>query len=148
VSLSHDFGVWVAALLTLCVFSFLYKDNPLYKLAEHLYLGVSIGVGIVEIYYGSFKPNIIDKLRDGELLPIIPLALIVLLFLKLSTRIGWVARIPIAKAKELLLKQGIPVRPGLADATEGTRIQATGESNGGRSLPAAQPDRSKPGGRQ
>jgi len=63
---------------------------------------------------------------------------------------GWVderlgiARIPIAKAKELLLKQGIPVRPGEADASEGTRIQATGESNGGRSLPAAQPDRSKP----
>jgi hypothetical protein len=57
---------------------------------------VSIGVGIVEIYYGSFKPNIIDKLRDGELLPIVPLALIVLLFLKLSTRIGGSARIPIA----------------------------------------------------
>ena len=89
-------GAWVSLFLTLCIFSFLYADNPLYKLAEHLYLGVSIGVGIVEIYYGSFKPNIIDKLRDGELLPIVPLALIVLLFLKLSTRIGWVARIPIA----------------------------------------------------
>jgi len=72
---------------------------------------------------------------------------------------GWVdermgvARIPIAKAKELLLKQGIPVRPGQGDASEGTRIQATGESNGGRSLPAAQPDKStvppgKPGGGQ
>ena len=74
---------------------------------------------------------------------------------------GWVderlgvARIPIAKAKEMLLKKGIPVRPELADAAEGTRIQATGESNGGRTLPAAQPDRStvpvpsapvKPGG--
>jgi len=61
---------------------------------------------------------------------------------------GWVdermgvARIPIAKAKEMLLQKGIPVRPELADATEGTRIQATGESNGGRTLPAGQPDRS------
>ena len=95
-STAHIVAAWVSLFLTLCIFSFLYADNPLYKLAEHLYLGVSIGVGIVEIYYGSFKPNIIDKLRDGELLPIIPLTLIVLLFLKLSTRIGWVARIPIA----------------------------------------------------
>lgn len=61
---------------------------------------------------------------------------------------GWVderlgvARVPIAKAKEMLLKKGIPVRPELGDATEGTHIQATGESNSGRALPAGQPDRS------
>jgi hypothetical protein len=77
---------------------------------------------------------------------------------------GWVderlgvARVPIAKAKEMLLKKGIPVRPELEDATEGTHIQATGESNSGRALPAGQPDRStapsgspaptKPGGGQ
>src|SRR4029077_17250381 len=54
---------------------------------------------------------------------------------------GWVderlgvARIPIARAKELLLQKGIAVRPELGEASEGTRIQATGESNGGRSLP-------------
>jgi hypothetical protein len=61
---------------------------------------------------------------------------------------GWidqpagVARLPIEKAKELLLKQGLPVRPELADALEGTHVAATGESNGGRTLPAAQPDTS------
>ena len=61
---------------------------------------------------------------------------------------GWVdeklgiAHVPIAKAKEMLLKKGIPVRPELGDATEGTHIQATGESNSGRALPAGQPDRS------
>jgi len=41
--LSHDIGVWIAAGLTLCVFSFLYKDNPFYKFAEHLFVGVSAG---------------------------------------------------------------------------------------------------------
>ncbi len=61
---------------------------------------------------------------------------------------GWVdeklgvARIPISKAKEMLLQKGIPVRPELADASEGTHIAATGESNGGRSIPAGQADRS------
>jgi hypothetical protein len=92
----HIAGAWVSIFLTLCIFSFLYEDNPLYKLAEHLFLGVSVGIGIVEIYYGAFKPNVIDKLAEGQLLPLIPLALIVLLFLKLSTKLGWLARIPIA----------------------------------------------------
>ena len=41
---SHDPGIWVGALLTLFVFSFLYKDNPFYKFAEHLFVGVSAGV--------------------------------------------------------------------------------------------------------
>ena len=33
-------GAWLSIGLTLCIFSFLYADNPVYKLAEHLYLGV------------------------------------------------------------------------------------------------------------
>jgi len=61
---------------------------------------------------------------------------------------GWVdessgvARIPIDKAKELLLKKGIPVRPELADELEGTHVAAGGESNGGRTLPVGGADRS------
>jgi len=65
---------------------------------------------------------------------------------------GWVdeklgiARIPIAKAKEMLLQRGIPVRPELADDTEGTHVSAMGESNGGRSLPGGTADKSAPAG--
>src|SRR3954467_9463322 len=61
---------------------------------------------------------------------------------------GWVdeklgvARIPIARAKEMLLQRGIPVRPELADPAEGTHVAATGESNSGRMIPAGQADRS------
>lgn len=36
-------GGWVAAGLTLCLFSFLYRDNPFFKFAEHLFLGVGVG---------------------------------------------------------------------------------------------------------
>ena len=44
------FGAWMATGLTLFIFSFLYKDNPLFKLAEHLYVGVSVGYTIVKAY--------------------------------------------------------------------------------------------------
>ena len=61
---------------------------------------------------------------------------------------GWVdeklgvARIPIAKAKELMLQQGLPVRPELAQDLEGTHVFATGDSSGGRTIPAGQADKS------
>lgn len=61
---------------------------------------------------------------------------------------GWVdepagvARLPIEKAKALLLKQGLPVRPEIADELEGTHVAAGGESNGGRTLPGGGADKS------
>ena len=61
---------------------------------------------------------------------------------------GWVdqpagvARIPIDRAKQLLLQKGLPVRPGPVDPAEGTSFAVTGESSGGRNLPAAGPDKS------
>jgi hypothetical protein len=57
---------------------------------------------------------------------------------------GGVARIPIDKAKGLLLKKGLPVRPELADAFEGTSVASGGESNGGRTIPAGEADKSTP----
>ncbi len=40
---SNGIGWAVAALLTLMVFSYLLGNNPLYRLAQHLFVGVSIG---------------------------------------------------------------------------------------------------------
>ena len=63
---------------------------------------------------------------------------------------GWIdqpaglARVPIDKAKEMLLKKGLPVRPELADDMEGTHFAAGGESNSGRMIPAGGADRSSP----
>ena len=61
---------------------------------------------------------------------------------------GWidqpsgVAHISIDRAKALLLQKGLPVRPGPVDPSEGTSFAATGESSGGRNLPAGGPDTS------
>jgi hypothetical protein len=95
-------GAWLSIFLTLCVLSFLYDDNPVYKLAEHLFLGVSIGYGVIEIYYGVFKPNLLDKLFGADtptlqrVLWVVPLVLIAMLFSKLIPKYSWLARIPIA----------------------------------------------------
>jgi len=93
-------GAWLSIFLTLCVLSFLYDDNPIYKLAEHIFLGVSIGYGVIEIYFGVFKPNLLDKLIDGttaqQVLAVVPLVMIACLFAKLDKKRAWLARFPIA----------------------------------------------------
>ena len=69
-------GVWIASLLTLCILSFLYKDNPFYKFAEHLFIGVSAAYWAAYYYHNILLPNLVQPLfRQGELLFIIPLAL-------------------------------------------------------------------------
>ncbi len=89
-------GAWISIFLTLCIFSYLYDDNPIYKLVEHLFLGVSIGYSVVEAYFGAFKPNVINKLAEGQLTPLVALLLVFLLFSKVIPRYAYLARIPIA----------------------------------------------------
>ena len=64
----------VGGLVTLAIFSFLYKDNPLYKLAEHLAVGISVGFLIVNYYYTVFMPKVWDNvLHKGQFDYLIPL---------------------------------------------------------------------------
>lgn len=112
-NVSHDLSVWVAALLTLCIFSFLYRDNPLYKLAEHLFVGVSAGYYIILNFWTVIVPNLweplsrafagqgVDSARHGFLAAslgdyrgwlILPGILGILLFTRLLGRISWVSR--------------------------------------------------------
>ncbi len=85
-----------AAFLTLATFSFLYKDNPLYKIAEHLVVGVSAGYFVIILYYGSLKTQLVEKLYDGQMVYLIPLILGVLMWTRFSKKLAWVSRYPIA----------------------------------------------------
>lgn len=66
---------WIAAALTLCVFSFLYRDNPLYRFAEHLFVGSAAGYLLAVQFQNVIKPNVIQKIAGGDFLPFIPLAM-------------------------------------------------------------------------
>ena len=63
-SVSTDPYIWVAAILTLCVFSFLYKDNPFFCFAEHLVLGLSAGYMFCIFWHNVFVPELITPLRE------------------------------------------------------------------------------------
>ena len=69
-------GLWLAALFTLAIFSFLYKDNPLYKLAESTVVGVSAGYWMVIGLWDMIVPNLLGELMprfvQGNLIPGLP----------------------------------------------------------------------------
>jgi|TARA_B110000914_G_scaffold99437_1_gene87538 hypothetical protein len=56
------FGAWVAVFLTFAIFSFLYKDNPFYKIAEHIFVGVSAGYWTSMFFWTQIQPNLFGRL--------------------------------------------------------------------------------------
>ena len=64
-NLSTDPYVWVAAVLTLFVFSYLYKDNPFFCLTEHLLVGLSAGYLICTYWQNVFVPELFLPLSEG-----------------------------------------------------------------------------------
>jgi hypothetical protein len=95
-----DPGVWIAAVLTLFIFSFLYKDNPLYKFAEHLFVGVSVGYIIVQQFWQVLYPNLVVPLTAADTPArwkfVVPAILCVFLFTRFWAKIAWLSRFAIA----------------------------------------------------
>ncbi len=72
------FGLWLSVFFTLSIFSFLYKDNPFYKLSEQIFVGLSAAYWLVYLYYSVMVPNLFNKLFTdfkGNLILLIPTAL-------------------------------------------------------------------------
>jgi len=90
-------GGWIAAGLTLFMFSSLYKDNPFYRFGEHLYLGLSVGYIIVKVLYaniigGLYKPFF----EDHQYMLIIPTILGLSLYTRFFPKVAWISKITFA----------------------------------------------------
>ncbi|MBC8309424.1 MAG: hypothetical protein H8E83_02785, partial [Planctomycetes bacterium] len=111
-SWSRTIGLWLAAIFTLFILSFLVGDNPAYKFAEAMVVGTSAGYVMVIGLWDVFVPNLLAKLfpvlvqswtlpgmdASGgfQWLYIIPSILIVMLLFQLMPSGGWISRWPIA----------------------------------------------------
>jgi hypothetical protein len=87
----------IAAFLTLCIFSFLYKDNPFYKFAERLVAGVATGYWTILLFYTNFMDKVWNPIfHNGQYLYIIPTLLGVMMWTRFSKKFSWVSRYSIA----------------------------------------------------
>ncbi|HLO32008.1 MAG TPA: hypothetical protein VK249_22855, partial [Anaerolineales bacterium] len=89
----------VGFILTLMIFSYLIGDNPLFRIAIYLFIGVSAGyAATVVVYYvlipklSLFRTNDVNQL----ILAVIPLLFCVSLLAKLSPRISWIGSFAMA----------------------------------------------------
>ena len=96
-SFSSDPGIWVAAVFTLAIFSFLYKDNPVYKFAEHLLVGISAGYYLVQYFFSAaYKKLYVPVFINGEYWLVVGGILGIMMFARLSRKTEWVSRYPVA----------------------------------------------------
>ena len=103
-------GIWVAAFFTLAIYSFLYKENPLYRLAEHLVVGISLGYGIAITYTNVIKPRLLDPLLTGNhWVLIIPAILGILYITRFIPNLAWLSRYPIAFIMGSAMGVGFPL---------------------------------------
>jgi len=94
---THDAGIWVAGILTLAIFSFLYKDNPFYKFAEHLLVGVSAGYYLVQYFFSAaYKKLWVPVVQQGNPILIVGGILGILMFTRLFRKTEWISRYPVA----------------------------------------------------
>jgi hypothetical protein len=90
-------STWIAALLTLAIFSFLYRENPVYRFAEHLLVGVSAGYYLVQYFYSAvYKKLWVPVYEEGQWALLPGGILGVLLLLRLHRRTAWLSRYAIA----------------------------------------------------
>ncbi len=102
-------SVWVGAVITLCCFSFLYRDNPFYRFAEHLFVGVSAGYYFSLIsFHQVLKPNLLAKIMPAqfatgaaatatpEYMLLIPGFMGLLMLFRFSATYSWVSRFTVA----------------------------------------------------
>ncbi|MGQ0723057.1 MAG: hypothetical protein ACT4PE_16020 [Candidatus Eiseniibacteriota bacterium] len=90
------FATWLSIALTLFILSFLYRDNPLYKLAEHVFVGISAGYYIALAWQETIRPNLVDQLAAGNGWRLAALLLSLLMFTRFSSKMAWLSRWPLA----------------------------------------------------
>lgn len=91
------FSNLVGAFFTLCIFSFLYKDNPFYQMAEQLLVGISLGYGLVLTYTRVFIPFMYQPLiLKQQWILIIPSLMGLFYLMRFNRKLSWLSRYPIA----------------------------------------------------
>ncbi len=108
VNVRQGFLITFAAFLTLSIFSFLYGDNPFYRFAEHLFVGMSAAywmcLGFWSTIVGNVVPRSFEFVADWFQVPFkgtawhyaIPVVLGIILLLRLVPKISWISRWPLA----------------------------------------------------
>ncbi len=112
---------WIAAAFVIMIYSHLIKDNVLFALAEHIYLGLSFGYAFI-VALGNMINLGYDPLMKGNITILIPVMLGILLFPSIRVKYAWMSRTPLGLS--IGVATGIAIR-GTMDSQILTQVRAT-----------------------
>lgn len=94
------FWLFLSFILTIMIFSFIFGDNPLFRIATYFFIGVSSAYVLVLLVYQVVIPKLLLPLFSGglnqRLLQFIPLLLSTLLIFKLFRKTNQIGNISLA----------------------------------------------------
>ena len=88
-------GVWISAILTIAITTLAWKDQPVSKVAEHIYVGVVTGNTIVYAWRNINEMGL-AKIKGGTLIYIIPILLGLMAYARYSRKYFWIYRYSIS----------------------------------------------------
>jgi hypothetical protein len=88
-------GLWISAILTIMITTLAWKDTPVSRTAEHIYLGV-ITANSVVMAWGNIDSIGIQKIMSGQIIYILPVILGIMAYARYSKENFWIYRYPIA----------------------------------------------------
>jgi hypothetical protein len=113
----------IGFILTLAVYSYLAGDNPLYRLAVHILVGVSAAYAAIIVLRQVILPVLIQirlESGGGSLFWLLPLLLALFLLAKRLPLVGWLGN------NTLALLIGVGAAVALAGAVRGTLLPQIG----------------------
>jgi len=90
-------GTIIAAILTFMVWSYLLGDNPAFRIAEHLFVGIAVGYAVVVAWFNVVQPALFGAVApQSPALAAVPLILCLLLMAKVRPAWSGVGNIAVA----------------------------------------------------
>jgi len=81
------------AFFTLALLSTAFKENPVYRLVEHIYVGLYAGYMVVINWYNYGKPTIMTSiLKEGKWDLVLPIILGLLIYTRYFKSVAWISR--------------------------------------------------------
>lgn len=93
---SMDIGVWIAAFFTIAATSYVFKDNRVFKFAEHTFIGTAAGYQVAWNLTQLNRIGIEPMMTKGMFLYVVPIVLGLTVYFQYHKDYYWIARYGVA----------------------------------------------------
>jgi len=93
---SADPGIWIAAFFTIAATSYVFRDNPAFKFAEHTFVGCAAGYSIAWNLTQLQRVGLTPMMERGLYTYLIPIVLGLTVYFQYSVEYRWIARYGVA----------------------------------------------------